>query len=37
MTEALTKILTEALSVPADRIYVRYEEVSHWGWNGSNF
>ncbi|MGM9625082.1 MAG: phenylpyruvate tautomerase MIF-related protein [Eubacteriales bacterium] len=37
MTEALTKILTGALGVPADRVYVRYEEVSHWGWNGSNF
>ena len=37
LTDALTKILSQALDVPTDRIYVRYEEVAYWGWNGSNF
>ena len=37
LTDAMTKILSSALDVPADRIYVRYEEVAYWGWNGSNF
>lgn len=25
------------LSVPADRVYVVYEPIVHWGWNGDNF
>ena len=37
LTGALTEILAKELSVTADRIYVKYEEVSVWGWNGSNF
>ncbi len=37
VTDALTKALSVLLAIPADRIYVRYEEVAHWGWNGSNF
>ncbi|MBE6658487.1 MAG: hypothetical protein E7604_08590 [Ruminococcaceae bacterium] len=37
LTDALTKILSVSLNVPSDRIYVRYEEVAYWGWNGSNF
>ena len=37
MTAAVTQILSEELSLAPDRIYVQYEEVNHWGWNGSNF
>ena len=37
LTSALCDVLSKALSVPGDRIYVKYEEISHWGWNGSNF
>lgn len=37
LTDALCNVLSKAFSVPADRIYVKYEEISHWGWNGSNF
>lgn len=36
MTAAVTKILTDELALDPARIYVQYEEVSHWGWNGSN-
>ena len=37
MTEKITSILGACLSIPADKVYVEYEETEHWGWNGSNF
>ena len=37
MTAAVTQILSEELSLEPSRIYVQYEEVNHWGWNGRNF
>lgn len=37
MTGVLCGIFEEELGIPAARIYVKYEEVSEWGWNGSNF
>ncbi|HWT77116.1 MAG TPA: phenylpyruvate tautomerase MIF-related protein [Mobilitalea sp.] len=37
LTKAITEILNEELEIRPDCIYVKYEEVSTWGWNGSNF
>ncbi|MBQ8200182.1 MAG: hypothetical protein IJZ74_00270 [Clostridia bacterium] len=37
LTEALTDILREELDIDPDRIYVTYEEIGVWGWNGGNF
>ncbi len=37
LTAAITKIWSEELHIPASQIYVKYEEVKTWGWNGSNF
>lgn len=37
MTAEITRILEAELALDPDRIYVQYEEVSHWGWNGGNF
>ncbi len=37
LTASLCEKLSEALSVPTDRIYIKYEEVSTWGWNCENF
>lgn len=37
MTEAVSQIFYEELGIPKDRIYVKYEEVENWGWNGANF
>lgn len=37
LTAAICRILNEELSIPSDRIYVKYEEVRNWGWNGGNF
>ncbi|MFU0827007.1 MAG: Tautomerase domain-containing protein [Lachnoclostridium sp.] len=37
LTAAITKILEEELNISPNHTYVKYEEVSNWGWNGSNF
>lgn len=37
MTAEVTKILSEELNIAPAQIYVKYAEVAHWGWNGSNF
>jgi len=37
MTAAVCRIISEECGIPADRIYVKYSEVEHWGWNGVNF
>ena len=37
MTGRVCDILDSALDIPADRVYVKYAETEHWGWNGSNF
>lgn len=37
LTSAICDIFNEVLSIPKDKIYVKYEEVSTWGWNGRNF
>ena len=37
MTGAICSIFNEELGIPQNRIYVKYEEVSNWGWNGGNF
>lgn len=37
MTAKISEIYMEELGISASRIYVTYEEVDNWGWNGSNF
>ena len=37
MTADMTDIISELLPVSPGRIYVKYEEVDHWGFNGGNF
>ena len=36
LTESLTDIIREELDIDPDRIYVAYEEINTWGWNGGN-
>ena len=36
MTGAICDLYENELGIPANRIYVKYEEVSMWGWNGNN-
>ena len=37
MTALVTDILAEELSINPSRIYVKYDAIDHWGWNGGNF
>lgn len=37
MTADVCDLVAEETGISPARIYVKYEEVSHWGWNGSNF
>ena len=37
LTARLTEILGEVLGVSPDGVYVKYAEVDHWGFAGSNF
>ncbi len=37
LTAEICNIHQEVLSIAQDKIYVKYEEVDHWGWNGGNF
>ena len=37
VTAAVCSIYEEELGIPQDKIYVKYEEADHWGWNGRNF
>lgn len=37
LTKEITDILGDELNIQPDCIYVKYEEASTWGWNGSNF
>ena len=36
LTAALTDIFVEELDIPMDRIYITYETIDTWGWNGGN-
>ena len=37
LTEKLCEIINSVLGVPRNRIYVKYSEYEHWGYNGMNF
>ena len=37
MTKAVCNIISEELGIAGNRIYVQYEEVPNWGFNGRNF
>lgn len=37
MTVEVCKIFGEELSIPADKIYVKYSGSTQWGWNNMNF
>lgn len=33
----LCELFHEILGLEADRIYIKYSDTKHWGWNGRNF
>ncbi|MBE6023817.1 MAG: hypothetical protein E7231_11410 [Cellulosilyticum sp.] len=37
LTKQICELYKKELSIPPKSIYVKYEFVSHWGWNGHNF
>ena len=37
LTKELTRIVSGALDISPDCVYVAYDETDHWGWNGANF
>ena len=37
LTKEITNIFGEVLSISPDKIYVKYETTTNWGWNGRNF
>ncbi len=37
MTADVCDIVEKELGIPGSRVYVKYEECEHWGWNGGNF
>lgn len=37
LTAVLTEIYGELLGASPSKVYVKYEETPHWGWNGANF
>ena len=37
MTKRVSDIFEEVLDIPNNKLYVTYQEYSHWGFNGSNF
>lgn len=37
MTAAICGLFERELGIPASAVYVTYEGISDWGWNGGNF
>jgi len=37
LTEKLTEDISEVLKIDPSNVYIKYEEVEHWGYNGFNF
>lgn len=37
LTTEICNIYEEELGIPQNKIYIKYEEVQNWGWNGCNF
>lgn len=37
LTNVLSGVMESELGIDKSRIYVKYEEIEYWGWNGNNF
>jgi hypothetical protein len=37
LTARVCEIMQRELSIAPDGVYVKYAEIEHWGYNGSNF
>ena len=37
MTEKICQILSDELDIPGQNVYITYQGIADWGWNGRNF
>lgn len=37
LTKELCRIMQDVLGIAPDMVYIKYEEIDHWGFNGFNF
>lgn len=37
MTSRICSVAKSRLGIDASRVYVKYTEIEHWGWNNMNF
>lgn len=37
MTAKICEIFKKELDIPGDAVYISYQGIKDWGWNGSNF
>ena len=37
LTAKICEIFGDVLDIDASNVYIKYEEVEMWGWNGGNF
>ena len=37
LTKRLCTVMGDTLGISSDMVYVKYEEVDHWGWDNINF
>lgn len=37
LTKELCSVVSKLLNLPTDRVYVVYQPIDTWGWNGANF
>lgn len=37
MTAAVCELLSDELGIDGSRVYVTYQGIADWGWNGGNF
>lgn len=37
LTKEICSRISPMIGVQPDRLYVTYEPITHWGWNGENF
>ena len=37
VTRDLTDLMERVVGIPGNGVYVKYETIEYWGWNGENF
>ncbi len=37
LTSKITEIISDNLNIAPDRVYIAYQEIEYWGYNGHNF